>query len=259
MRVQIGDATLYLGDCLEIMPTLGKVDCTVTSPPYNHNITSFKPSGMHKESRWIDKMSRGYSDNLDESEYQLWQRELLDAIYDVSQSTASLFYNHKIRWRDGEMIHPINWMQPTKWRIRQEIIWARNGSTTMNARMFAPSDERIYWLCKEKHKWNQSCVSYMTVWRMNSVVFDDHACVFPVELPKRSIMATTDAGDTVLDPFMGSGTTGVACAKLGRKFIGIELEPKYFDIACERIQKAYDQPDMFVAPPAKAIQEGMDI
>ena len=57
--------------------------------------------------------------------------------------------------------------------------------------------------------------------------------------------------DIVLDPFMGSGTTGVACAKLGRKFIGIEIEPKYFDIACERIQKAYDQPDMFIAPAQK--------
>jgi hypothetical protein len=63
-----------------------------------------------------------------------------------------------------------------------------------------------------------------------------------------------DAEET-LDPFMGSGTTGVACAKMGRKFIGIELEPKYFDIACKRIEDAYAQPDMFIAPPAKAVQE----
>lgn len=61
--------------------------------------------------------------------------------------------------------------------------------------------------------------------------------------------------ETILDPFMGSGTTGVACAKLGRKFIGIEIEPKYFDIACERIRKAYDQPDFFVERPAPATQE----
>ena len=61
--------------------------------------------------------------------------------------------------------------------------------------------------------------------------------------------------DITVDPFMGSGTTGVACAKLGRKFIGIELEPKYFDIACKRIEQAYDQPDMFIEPPKKAIQE----
>ena len=55
---------------------------------------------------------------------------------------------------------------------------------------------------------------------------------------------------TVLDPFMGSGTTGVACVKLGRRFIGIEIEPKYFDIACKRIAAAYAQPDLFVAAPA---------
>lgn len=59
---------------------------------------------------------------------------------------------------------------------------------------------------------------------------------------------------TILDPFMGSGTTGVACAKLGRKFIGIEIEQKYFDIACKRMEEAYRQPDLFIEPPAKAVQ-----
>ena len=63
--------------------------------------------------------------------------------------------------------------------------------------------------------------------------------------------------DIILDPFMGSGTTGVACVKLGRKFIGIEIEPKYFDIACRRIEKAYQQPDFFVPAPAKIKQESM--
>ena len=62
---------------------------------------------------------------------------------------------------------------------------------------------------------------------------------------------------SVLDPFMGSGTTGVACVKLGRKFIGIEIEPKYFDIACQRIEGAYRQGDMFVARPPKAVQGSM--
>ncbi|WP_292131384.1 site-specific DNA-methyltransferase [Mesorhizobium sp.] len=57
------------------------------------------------------------------------------------------------------------------------------------------------------------------------------------------------SGSIVLDPYMGSGTTGVACVKLGRKFIGIEIDETYFDIACERIRKAYAQPDMFVCSP----------
>ena len=66
-----------------------------------------------------------------------------------------------------------------------------------------------------------------------------------------------EEAETILDPFMGSGTTGVAAVKMGRKFIGIEIEPKYFDIACRRIQAALDAPDMFVEPPKPAKQEAM--
>ena len=63
---------------------------------------------------------------------------------------------------------------------------------------------------------------------------------------------------TILDPFMGSGTTGVACVKLGRKFTGIEIEPKYFDIACKRIEQASAQSDMFIVPPVKQEQIVME-
>ena len=87
----------------------------------------------------------------------------------------------------------------------------------------------------------------------------DHPTQKPLGLIKRLVGAMVPQHGTALDPFMGSGTTGVACAQLDRKFIGIEIEPKYFDIACERIQTAYDQPDLFIAPPAKPKQGGMDI
>ncbi len=84
-----------------------------------------------------------------------------------------------------------------------------------------------------------------------------HPTQKPLRVMKWCIGFLTE-NETILDPFMGSGTTGVACAKLGRKFIGIEIEPKYFDIACKRIQAAYDQPDMFVEQPqAKAEQLDM--
>jgi DNA modification methylase len=67
----------------------------------------------------------------------------------------------------------------------------------------------------------------------------------------------TSAGDSILDPFMGSGTTGVAAVKLGRKFIGIEIEPKYFDIACRRINDATKQQDLFIKKPKPIRQEAM--
>ena len=83
-----------------------------------------------------------------------------------------------------------------------------------------------------------------------------HPTEKPVDLMRAVIEWTRG---TVLDPFMGSGTTGVACVKLGRKFIGIEIEPKYFDIACRRIQAALDAPDMFVEPPKPAKQEAFNV
>ena len=73
---------------------------------------------------------------------------------------------------------------------------------------------------------------------------------------QRCIKLCRDAR-TILDPFMGSGTTGVAAVKLGRKFIGIEIEPKYFDIACRRISEALKQPDFFIEPHKPAKQEAM--
>ena len=73
----------------------------------------------------------------------------------------------------------------------------------------------------------------------------------------KQLLEVIDA-NTILDPFMGSGSTGVACAMMGRKFIGVELDQKYFDIACQRIEKAYQQPDLFVEQP-KPEQEVMEI
>ncbi|MCP4122434.1 MAG: site-specific DNA-methyltransferase, partial [Bacteroidetes bacterium] len=86
-----------------------------------------------------------------------------------------------------------------------------------------------------------------------------HPTQKPVEVMKWCVTKLPKGTETILDPFMGSGTTGVACAKLGRKFIGIELDETYFNIACERIQKAYDQPDLFIEPPKPQVQEDMKI
>lgn len=83
---------------------------------------------------------------------------------------------------------------------------------------------------------------------------EHHPTQKPIDLMRNIVEWTSGV---VFDPFMGSGTTGVACAKLGRKFIGIEMDEDYFNIACDRIRKAYAQPDLFIAPPTKPTQDNM--
>jgi len=158
--------TIYHGDCREILPALPAIRCCVTSPPFNQSIDAFAPSGMHRETRWVGKISSGYSDQVDEDEYQKNQRDVINAIARIIEPDGSLFYNHKVRWRNGVLIHPVVWLSGVNLQLRQEIIWSRNGSVTLNARMFAPSDERIYWFDGGTHRWSQDSVSHMTVWRI---------------------------------------------------------------------------------------------
>ncbi len=100
------------------------------------------------------------------------------------------------------------------------------------------------------------------VWLADSYRFgqpgkEDHPTQKPLDLMSRLVRSIVAPGALALDPFMGSGTTGVAAVNLGRKFIGIEIEPKYFDIACRRIQAALDAPDLFIEKPKPAKQEAM--
>jgi site-specific DNA-methyltransferase (adenine-specific) len=258
----IGECTLYLGDCREIAPLLSGIDCVVTSPPYNQldGIANAAPSGIWATSFGAGFVNawkaNGYADAIDEPTYQADQRALFATIARACKPTASLFYNHQIRWRDGEMLHPIAWFTPDDWRLRAEVIWDRAGGMMFNARMFCRFDERVIWFVRGNHwKWNQGSVGLGTVWRIQAEKNKDHPVAFPLEIPRRCIEATTDSGDVVMDPFMGSATTGVAALKLGRRFIGIEREEKYFDIACRRIEEAYRQPDMFVAAPRPAAEQ----
>lgn len=250
--VTIGNHRLACGDCLEILPTIeaGSVDAVVTSPPYNQlgERMPDSPTGIWRDKGrgFLDSVNtRGYPDDIDELEYQKQQNDLFGSMVRAVKDGGSLFYNHQLRWRDGECIHPIQWFSPSGWKLRSEIIWDRCGGMMFNARMFCRFDERIIWFCKGSHKWNQSEVGHGTVWRIARETNKEHPVAFPMEVPSRCIRAATDECDTVIDPYMGSATTGVACERLGRKFIGIEQEPKYFDIACRRIEEACKSQPLF--------------
>ena len=254
--VVIGDATLYLGDCMDILPTLPKVDCVVTSPPYNQiDPTVMKASGKYKAAGdgWLATVAEcGYADLRDEAEYTEWLRDVINGC--IAQCSGTVWVNHKTRYRDGVAIHPVHLLPFPLWA---EIIWARPGSMTLNAKRFAPSHEHIIGFGKPSY-WDDTYKADFTVWHMTPQSYKGHPCAYPMELCSKLIGATCVPGGTVLDPFLGSGTTGVVALEMGRKFIGCEIDPNYFDIACRRIEEAHKQHQLFAEPDRKPEQMGLE-
>lgn len=245
----LGEHRLLCGDCTDsadIERLLGRYPprLLVTSPPYNQMIDQFRPSGMHKEHDWVAKVERlAYSDSLPEEEYQHGQRCALELWHSVMADGASLFYNHKNRYRDKRVLSPLEWL-PGPFNWRQEIVWSRPGSVTQNARMFLPSDERIYWLYKGADFYfddSTTVKSHSTVWEITPQVNKTHAVAFPVEIPLRCIAACSRPTDVVFDPYAGSGTTLIACEQTGRTGRCLEIDPKNVDVILARWEQATGQ------------------
>ena len=261
----IGDATLYLGDCRDILPTLGKVDAVFTSPPYNLGVTTGGGFGHYDPNAPMGKRGGGgrwksaalrdgyasYSDNMPPAEYAAWQRETLAACWAQLSDAGVIFYNHKPRVQGGVMLSPLDYNPDLP--VRQIIIWARAGGMNFAPTHFMSTHEWVVMFAKPAFRLRDKAASGAgDVWYIPQVASPLHPAPFPVALPERALEATSAA--IVLDPFMGSGTTGVACAGLRRSFVGIELDPGYFDIACRRIEDAYRQPRLFDEPAPKPIQ-----
>jgi len=209
----IGDCTLYLGDCLELLPTLGKFAAVVTDPPYG---VLGSGSAATKRGGWGDI-------SWDKAPAEM--REILDTAETI------------MVWGGCHMRLP-----PTF----GYLIWDK-GCDGLNF-----GEVEFCWT-------NKRFAPRKFFFRAAGMDGGKlHPTQKPVALMKWCLGFAPDA-ETVLDPFMGSGTTGVACVKLGRKFTGIEIDPHYFEVACERIRQAYKQPDMFVEKPKPAKQEVMPL
>lgn len=228
--------TLILGDCLKELERLetGSIHCVVTSPPYNLNK---KASGGGSSKRGYDGW---YPDDMPEEEYQAQQTGVVKRLSEIT--TGSVFYNHRVRyaWHSrnkyrlaNNIYHPLHWLSDLP--IWCEIVWDRGGTSGHANGRFRLADERIYQINKP-HVFHDK--GYSTVWRIHPSKNDGHVCSFPEELVERCILSCSNPGDTILDPYMGSGTTGVVAKRLGRKFIGIEKDETYFNIATRRIEEA---------------------
>jgi site-specific DNA-methyltransferase (adenine-specific)/modification methylase len=212
MKVEIGNATLYLGDCMDILPTLDKVDAVITDPPYGINENSKKVASRGKLAAPKD-----YGD-FD------WDKapppdDLIELIRTKGQHQAFFGGNYFT-------------LPPTScW-----LVWDKlNGSNDF-------ADCELAWT-----NWPKAVRRLQ--WRWNGMIRQGneeryHPTQKPLEVMKW-VIELCPKSETILDPFMGSGTTGVAAVQMGRKFIGIEREPKYFEIACKRIEDAQRTFDMF--------------
>lgn len=229
---QIGDCTLYLGDCLEIMPTLGKVDAVVTDPPYG---IGFKYDGYNDtEESFIEFMGllRDYP-----SAILQYPEEIMRLCVPVLGAPDEV-----MAWVYGSNLP------------RQLRLWGFWGCDVDPKRSKQPARNPE---CAKVLNDNVAGYDWREFPQVKNTSPDKtaHPCQLPIGVALWVLEALN--AETIIDPFMGSGTTGVACAKLGRKFIGIEINEGYFNISCERIQKAYDQPDFFTPQPKKITQERM--
>ncbi len=212
MRVEtIGDCTLYLGDCLEILPTLGRFDACITDPPYGISANRMTLGKGKKEfdrgGAWDDMRPDVTALPAICDWFCIWGGNYFT---DMLPPTNDILVWHKLN--DGRSFSEC------------EFAWTNFGK---QARI-----KSHHWGGEEKQ----------------------HPTQKPLEVMKWTL-GHLSGPSSVIDPFMGSGTTGVACVALGLKFTGIEREPKYFDIACRRIEEAYRQPRLFAEPKPKPTQE----
>lgn len=223
MRVEtIGDCTLYLGDCLDIIPYLDGVDAIVTDPPYGIDENDKKVASRGKLAAPKDY---GTFD---------WDKQPCSPEQIAAIRAAS-------RW---QIIFGGNYFElpPTScW-----LVWdKKNGNNDF-------ADCELAWT-------NMKKAVRRIEWLWNGMIrkgqeYRFHPTQKPLGVMEWCLTQLPPDVYTICDPFMGSGTTGVACAKAGKRFVGIERDSTYFDIACRRIEDAYKQPDMFVIKSAQKKQ-----
>lgn len=226
----IGNQTLYLGDCLEVMPLLGRVDAVVTDPPYG--IGEGNAKGQTRGKLAAPRQYAGADG---------WDAEPASAEHMAAMRATA----------DHQIIFGGNYFEglgPTScW-----LIWDKqNGENDFADCELAWTNlpkavRRIYW------RWNGM------IRRGDDV--REHPTQKPVGVMEWCIGHLPETAQTILDPFAGSGTTLVACQRMGRHGIGIERDPDYFEIMCRRVDEAARQPDLLIPetriPPQ---QEAMDL
>jgi len=225
----IGDARLILGDCLEILPTLGKVDAVVTDPPYNVG----KDYGTH-------------DDSMPDAEYVSWCGDRVAACLEIADNQFWVAPRYKM----------LLWLSLLP---NAHMIVIRRGAAGPLRQFYSDQYETALAVGKPSRMvpdlWDDIRL------KGEGYFFREETYEHPGYTPLPIMHRAVDlfAIESVCDPFCGTGTTLVAAAMQGKKSIGIEIEEKYFDIACKRIEIAYQQPRLFDEPRAKPVPQELGL
>ena len=250
-REVIGNQTLLLGDCVAVMPLLGRFDAVVTDPPYGQSYRAPKPrteaaSRRGLNGNWVRKGARPSPDRVIGD----------DGPVDLSPLFAMA--DHVLIWG----VHRLSSNLPSG----QWLFWDKR----VDLPPIDQGDGEAAWVNREgpiriiRHKWSGLIIEPGTeesrrVPGTSAAQARLHPTQKPIRVMRWSIEQFPTA-KTILDPFLGSGTTLVACQRMGRAGTGIELDPDYFDIACRRVDEAARQPDLLIPETRQApVQEGFDL
>jgi site-specific DNA-methyltransferase (adenine-specific) len=278
---RIGGQRLILGDCLNVMREIAPVNAVVTSPPYDNlreygegfngvdlleaiqqiahclnlggvcvwNVSDATVNGSETGSSFRQAL-HAIDCGLRLHDTMIWDKEAFSSAGDLAVRYANVFEYMFVFSRGApKTFNPIS-DRRNKYAgtpVHGTIRCADGSMRGISGAGAKPIKEY-----GQRHN----------VWRQAPAKHNDtgHPAPMAYSIAADHLITWTDIGDTVLDPFMGSGTTLVACQRLGRNGTGIEIDPEYFAIACKRVDEATRQPDLFVTPPAtKPVQEGFDI
>jgi len=233
---------VYFEDCVDGMRERladDSVDMVFTSPPYNKDKTGHNT----KSSETVE-----YEDNLSDEEYRSFMSAVFDELARVVKPSGHVFINHQNNLQDGNVTLPswIETLMPLEWR--SYIVWYK-GNRAMN--LSANKDGRFYETWEPIYHFSEdpaplNGTDNFSVWEVDRVTGSErdknsqHPAPFPVELVRKAIKSTTDGGDVILDPFIGSGSTAVAAIETGRDYVGFELDEEgaYKPIIERRIGEA---------------------
>jgi site-specific DNA-methyltransferase (adenine-specific) len=235
----IGNATLYLGDCRDILPTLPKVDAVITDPPYNVSERNGRDGTTVGKEKRRDGSYREVRKDFGEWDRGFEPEWLMTACLPILRERGNFIAFCSDILVSDYVRGPFKHMRTMAWR-------KTNSPGCFNAN-YVPCIEWIVWCSKTAPGIYSGSRGRAPIFEYPLVheAHREHPTQKPADLMAELLRLHTADGERVLDPFMGSGTTGVACANLGRSFIGIEREPKYFDIACRRIEDAQRQARLF--------------